>query len=315
MTELKTFRITNQRGLEVDLLNFGARLIGLRYQGVDVVLGYDTIEQYLTDTFSVGATVGRYANRIGLGHLEIDGNTYGLNINEGLHHLHGGSAGLSHLCWTGEQLDDRTVVFSHHSPHGHMGYPGNVEIQILYRLEKEDRLLIDMRGVSDRKTILNLTHHSYFNLHGVNKAGDASAASHEQVLMINAKERLEVDADGIPTGSWVSVEKTPFDFREEKPINSAPNCDHNYCLDTQGALSFAAELSSKKSGLKMSVWTTLPGLQFYGGHYLKAPFKACSGICLEPQFFPDSPNHEAFNTPWVSPEHPYHEVIEFRFSA
>ncbi|THB74897.1 MAG: galactose mutarotase [Desulfobulbaceae bacterium] len=331
---IEKFTITNDKGLVLSLINLGGIITSIRTpdrQGnyANIVLGHDTLEDYLNDTSYLGCLVGRYANRISNGTFKIDGNAYRLPCNEGENHLHGGDLGFNKKIWETEPYRDPRgggLKLSMTSPDQDQGYPGTVDIQVLYLLSEDNKLVIDYTAATDMVTIINLTQHSYFNLNGT---GDT--LGHR--VKINASGYTPVNKKQIPTGAYRSVEGSPLDLRVEKQLGAlldqTPEAelfgggfDHNYVLDTEGKLeNTAAILYSPHSGREMKVYTTEPGLQFYTGNNLgagdasgKSTFVKHGGICLEAQHFPDSPNQRAFPSVILKPGHVYRQVTEYRFN-
>ena len=294
------------------LLPFGATLQSLWVPdrtGVrrDVVLGYDSLSEYERNDGYLGATVGRYANRIHGARFALDGREYALCPNEGPNQLHGGGVGFSHRIWTVEEASRERAVFSLHSADGEEGYPGALQVRVSYTLEGA-ALRIAYEALSDRDTVCNLTNHSYFNL-----AGHDSGSIAAQELWIEADAYTPVDAALIPTGEIAAVAGTKLDFRTLRPIGGG--YDHNFVL-SGGAVAL-----SRESGIRMELGTTMPGLQLYTsgalterrgkGGCLYAPGH---GFCLETQFFPDSPNQPHFPSPLLRAGERYKQETVYSFS-
>lgn len=278
---------------------------------VDVVLGFDTLEDYRRQDKYIGALIGRYANRIGGASFSLGGKEYPLCPNDGPNHLHGGSEGFDKKVWRLEEATECSLVLSLKSPHGEEGYPGNLEVRVTYTLTPQG-LEIDYQSHCDRDTLCNLTNHSYFNL-----SGHGSGPVTEQLLELLAGRYTPTLAGSIPTGELAAVEGTVMDFRSLTPIGRhvddgdpqlllAGGYDHNWVLDGwDGSLRLAAVASAPDTGLTMKVLTTMPGIQFYSGNYLDgcpagkggAPYARRWAFCLETQFFPDSPHHPDFPSP------------------
>lgn len=318
-TDLYTLK--NDSGMVVQLTNYGARVVSLWAPDRDgnfrdVVVGMGSIDGYLkaNDQF-YGATVGRYGNRIANGRFTIDGKEYQLDLNDGKNHLHGGSKGLYSVIWDGSPYKtmkgEDAVVFQYKSPDGEMGYPGNLDLTVRYILGEDNSLRIYYQTTTDSTTILNLTHHSYFNLNGV----DSETTINDHQLKINGSRFTPTDSTLIPTGELAPVAGTPFDFTSYHAIGErvdadnidlkiAGGYDHNWVLDYNTGVMTAAEVYSPESGIMMTVLTDEPGMQFYGGNFMKGVdngkfgkmHKYREAFCLETQRFPDSPNHPEFPT-------------------
>lgn len=318
--------------LRCSLLTYGAALRGLVVQGpagpVDVVLGFDSMEAYeLQDKF-MGAVVGRYANRIAGGRFTLDGQEYVLARNDGENHLHGGPGGFFSKVWEAAPCGEHGVTFSCESGDMEEGYPGRLRVSVTYRLEGE-ALHLSYRAVTERTTICNLTNHTYFNLNG----HDAGGAM-EQILTLHAGHYTPVGPGSIPTGEIAPVEGTPMDFRTPAVIGAridqsfrqlelCSGYDHNWVVDGEtGVLRPAAILESTRTGVRMEVETTLPGIQFYAGNYMAGCPAGKSGarygrrdaVCLETQFFPDTPNQSAFPQCLLQPGEAWEHETVFRFS-
>jgi len=321
------YLLKNSNGFEAAVTNYGARLVSLivpdsRNYFRNVVLGYDSIAQYVhghEDYF--GATVGRYGNRIAKGRFSIDGREFILNCNDGPNHLHGGNKGFASRVWDATQIDRQAVEFSYTSKDGEEGYPGNVHVQVIYRLTDSNTLKINYVAVSDRITVINLTNHTYFNLNG---RGSGTINNH--LLQINADGYTPVDSTLIPTGKIEAVDGTPFDFRKPFAIGSrikgneqlkyGKGYDHNFVLNQSPGrrLGLAASVAGDRSKIAMDVWTTEPGIQFYGGNFLKgADYR--TAFCLETQHFPDSPNEPAFPSTLLLPGKVYRSTTVYAFFA
>ena len=308
--EVKAYTITNEVGASCTLLDYGATVQSLKIPNrdgglTDVVLGYDTVQEYEDGVCFLGATIGRFANRIGGAKFELGGKTYTLAKNDGDNCLHGGAKGFDRHIWNAEIVDEDTVRFSRVSPDGEENFPGNLGVSVHFRmLRGKTGLCIIYNADSDADTIVNLTNHSYFDLSGCGRAM-------EQTLWINADRYLELGAGVLPTGKAAVVEDTPFDFRTPKPVGrdiGADNeqlrlgggYDHNYCLGGTGA----ARLESDVTGIRMEVYTDMPGMQLYSGNFLGdqtgkggATFHKRGAVCLETQLWPDAMNHWGFPSP------------------
>jgi len=320
--------------LACEVITYGAALRSLWVPdrlGIkrDVVLGYDTLEQYEKSTAYLGAIVGRVANRIAEGRFTMSGQTYTLAVNDPPNHLHGGKAGFSHRVWTVLEHTAQRVTLSLISPDGEEGYPGRMQVQVTYALE-ENTLSMRYQAVTDRETPCNLTGHAYFNLDG-HSAGPVT----DQVLHICAENYTPSDPVSIPTGQVAPVAGTPMDFRTAIPIGThinepfsqliqANGYDHNYVVDGKaGSLRNAAQVHSLASGITMDVKTTLPGVHFYSANFLDNSLPGKMGavygprhaFCLETQFFPDSVNQPAFPSVILQPGVAYDHKTVFSFHS
>jgi aldose 1-epimerase len=338
-TRVAAAELSNSNGLSVRIIALGAAIQSLtvpdrRAVREDVVLGYDTPSEYLAKPQYFGATVGRYANRIAHGKFTLDGREYTLETNDGPNHLHGGVHGLDKVLW---KIDEVTsgpparVVLSHTSPSGAGGYPGTLTITATYTLNEHHELAVEYRASTDRPTIVNITNHSFFNL-----AGQGDVLDHR--LQLAADSFTPVDATLIPTGERRSVAGTPFDFRQAHAIGQSirdgrdeqlrfgRGYDHNFVIagepDRQGLRS-AARLEDPVSGRVLEVLTSAPGVQFYSGNFLDGTvvgkggrvYRQGDALCLEPQVFPDAPNHPDFPSARLDPGREYVNMIVFRFSV
>ena len=323
-TQVDLFRITNATNAEVSIINYGAIIQSLKVpdrNGVlgNVVLGFDNLENYLTDTNYLGAIAGRYAGRIAKGQFELDGKKYQVTRNEHGNHLHGGVNGFNKVVWDAEIISNNAVRLSYFSKDGEEGYPGNLHVYVIYTLNDENELCVDVHATSDQNTIVNLVQHSYFNLSGTHRT------ILEHVLRINAAAYLPVDEELIPLGIVASVENTPFDFNKPKSIGSqiefqdeqlryAKGYDHCWVLDhPKGGMKIVAELYEETSGRRLCVSTNLPALLMYSGNYLSGIFVTYGGVCMETQYFPDAPNHSGFPLLITTPEKPYASSTIFKF--
>jgi aldose 1-epimerase len=323
--------------VEVRTMPYGAILVSIRVpdrhaQPADVVLGFDTFQDYITKQPPYfGAVVGRYGNRIAKGRFTLDGTLYRLATNNGPNHLHGGVHGFDKAIWAGEPFErDGTagVTYALKSPDGEEGYPGTLQAKVTYTLTAGNELRVDYEATTDKATPVNLTQHSYFNL-----AGEGSGDVLGHVLTIDADRFTPVDDTLIPTGELAPVTGTPFDFRtptaigariaaDDAQLRNGNGYDHNWVLNRSGAgLAHAAHLEEPRSGRTLDIRTTEPGLQFYSGNFLDGTihgksghvYARRSGLCLETQHFPDSPNHPAFPSTIVRPGTPYRSQTVFSF--
>lgn len=312
-TEHSLYVITNSTGMSVSLTDLGATVQSINVpdrdgEMRDVVLGYDTPEEYLKNDAYVGASVGRYANRIGGAHFELNGVGFDITANEGENTLHGGK-GFDKRSFSAA-VGDNSVSFTLHDPDGGDGFPGDLDVCVKYTLTDENALVIDYFAESDRDTVINLTNHSYFNLNG-----GGTALSHE--LRINAEHYLTVDAGLIPTGELAPVEGTAFDFRSLRLIKDG---FYDHCFVLSGT--DCAELYSADSGIKMCVATDMPAVQFYcagslGSRQGKngAVYEPNYAVCLETQRFPDAPNKPDFPSSLLKAGDKFTSRTVYTFSA
>lgn len=327
--EVDLFTLVNSNGLEAKIANFGGIITSLKVPDRDgnlenIVLGFDNLQDYLGGHPYFGALIGRYGNRIAGGRFEIEGREYQLATNDGENHLHGGNIGFDKVLWNAEVIDGEVLQLTYLSPDGEEGYPGNLEVMVTYKLTDENELIIDYEATTDKTTHVNLTAHSYFNL-----TGDFSSTILDHQLKLNAAHYTPVNEQLIPTGEIAPVDGTPFDFTDFNPIGSRigqveGGYDHNFVLEGEsGSLKTAAELIEPESGRKLTVYTTQPGVQFYSGNFLNGslvspdgiPYDRHSGMCLEPQHFPDSPNKPHFPSTILMPGEIYKSQISYSFSV
>jgi galactose mutarotase-like enzyme len=333
------FTLTNAHGIEVRLITYGGIITSIRTpdrsgQLDDVVLGFDSLAGYLKDSPYFGAIVGRYANRIANGQFSLDGTTYHLTKNNGPNSLHGGVRGFDKVVWTGEpfQTDSGVgVTLRYTSKDGEEGFPGMLVARVTYTLTPRDELVVDYEATSDKATPVNLSQHTYWNLHGT-AGGDIL----DHLLTLDASAFTPVDSTLIPTSEIAPVAGTPFDFRTATPIGThigqentqlrfGGGYDHNWVLDRGSAtgLMHAARLVEPSSGRTLDVSTTEPGVQFYSGNFLDGTIRGKSGrvyghrtgLCLETQHFPDSPNHANFPSTILRPGATYRARTVFRFGV
>ncbi|HKM92986.1 MAG TPA: aldose epimerase family protein [Prolixibacteraceae bacterium] len=331
------YTLTNESGIGIKVTNFGARVVALcvpdnEGNPVDVVLGYDKLNDYINEKSEsfYGAVVGRSGNRIANGSFEIDGTVYQLAQNNGPNHLHGGPKGYYDVVWDANQIGENKIIFTYLSVDGEEGYPGNLQITMAYELTDDRGFKIEYTATTDKPTVCNLTHHSFFNL-----TGEGSETINDHLLTINAKGFTPVDETLIPFGEVAPVHNTPFDFTQATAIGEKVNVvdeqllvgggyDHNWALnrDDEGVV-LAATVYSPMSGIQMEVLTNQPGLQFYGGNFLDGSTIGKSGIayqyqsalCLETQHFPDAPNQANFKSTLLLPGENYKHVCIYSFSA
>ncbi|MBC8163277.1 MAG: galactose mutarotase [Roseiflexaceae bacterium] len=327
-TPVELYRLTNRNGLSAQIMTYGGTLVSLRAPDqaghlADVVLGFDQLAPYLASHPYFGSLIGRYGNRIARGQFQLDGVSYQLACNNGPNHLHGGERGFDKVLWQA-QPQDQALALHYHSRNGAEGYPGGLDVQVLYTLSDADELQIDYRAVADQPTILNLTNHSYFNLAG-------GGTIHDHQVQIAATHYLPTDATNIPTGERRAVAGSPFDFsqltrigdqlsRDDEQLRFGNGgIDHTYILDT-GTL--AAQFYEPTSGRLLTVTTTQPGVQFYTGNFLDGSLTGRSGVyvkhsglCLETQHFPDSPNQPEFPSSVLRPGEVYQHTTVYQLSV
>ena len=333
--------LTNGNGMRVRILAYGALVQELTVPGrdgpADVVLGYDGMEGYLKASNYFGASVGRYANRIGAGRFSLGNRTYQLAANDGPNALHGGVQGFDKHLWTiadtATDADGASVTLTYLSPDGEEGYPGALSVSATYRLTETNELSIEYRATTDAPTIVNLTNHSYFNL-----AGASSGVSVlDQVLTIPADAYTPVDATLIPTGEFRPVAGTAFDFRSpirigdrirdggDEQLRVGRGYDHNWVVSRRPVegLQLLARMEDPASRRVMEIYSNQPGIQFYSGNFLDGTvtgkggtiYRMGDGLCLEPQIFPDTPNKPDFGTAELRPGEVYENRIVYRFSV
>jgi aldose 1-epimerase len=327
--------LKNSNGVKMQVTTLGARVMNLWVPDsngtlVDVVLGFDTPEEYLVSSEPFfGTAIGRYGNRIAKGKFELDGKTYSLPINNGQNTLHGGPGGFHNVNWTVVESDDSHIVFYYESKDGEEGFPGNLSVKMTYFLTEENEFKITYEAETDQATPVNLTHHSFFNLNG---EGVSDVLDHE--LQLVASKYTPVDSTLIPFGTNDPVADTPMDFTKVKPIGKdisqtteqlafGGGFDHNWVLDKKkaGELELAATVFAPQTGIGMEVWTTEPGIQFYSGNFLDGSIKGKGGkqynfraaFCLETQHFPDSPNQPAFPSTILKPGEKYSQTCIYKF--
>jgi aldose 1-epimerase len=329
------FTLENANGVEARIMSYGGTVVSLEVLDrdgafADVVLGFDDLDGYRGGKTYFGALIGRYANRIGKGRFALGGVEYRLAANDGENHLHGGPLGFDKVVWDAKPAGQK-LVLGYLSKDGEEGYPGNLSVEGAYTLTDQNELAIELSATTDRDTIVNLSHHSYFNLAGQGQ-GQGDIVGHR--LTIDADRFTPVDAGLIPTGELRSVEGTPFDFRRETAIGAridgdddqltyGRGYDHNWVLRGEpGQLRRAARVVEPKTGRTLEVFTTEPGLQFYSGNYLDgargkggAVYGRRSGFCLEAQHYPDSPNQRSFPTTTLRAGGVYRTKTVYRFSV
>ncbi len=328
------YTLTNNKGVEVRIMTYGGTVISLKTPDkngkfADIVLGCDTLDEYLKGTPYFGSLIGRYGNRIAKGRFKLDGVEYKLATNNGENHLHGGIKGFDKVVWYAQETkvkNGAALKLTYLSKDGEEGYPGNLKCTIIYTLTNDNELKIHYEATTDKNTVLNLTNHSYFNLGGYN-SGDI--LGHE--LMLNADNFTPVDAGLIPTGEIKSVKGTLIDFTKPTPIGerikqvggNPIGYDHNYVLkSSNGSLALAARVYEPKTGRVLEVYTTQPAVQFYSGNFLDgtnkgkgATYNQYDGFCLETQHYPDSPNQPKFPSTELKPGEKYDQLTVYKFSV
>ncbi len=331
-TAVDLYTCTNANGLVLKMTNYGAIVVALETPDRDgnlanINAGYDAVEDYIKGSPYFGATVGRYCNRIANGRFTLDGQEYTLATNNGENHLHGGTVGFDKVVWEAtsvETADGVGVKFHRVSPAGEEGYPGNLDVTVVYTLTNQNELKVEFTANTDQPTVLNLTNHNYWNLRGI---GSGNHYDHE--VQIEADKYLAVDDGLIPTGELADVAGTPLDFRTPRPIGERIHqidadpvgYDHCYALRNQdGTLTLAAKVRDPASGRVMEIFTTQPGIQFYTGNFLDgAPtnggLKQHEAFCLETQHYPDSPNQPAFPATVLRPGETYSQTTVHKFSV
>ena len=332
------YTLTNGNGVSTSITTYGGRVVTLKVPDkkgamADVVLGFDTLDGYLAENPYFGALVGRYGNRIGKAQFTLDGKVYKLTANDGPNSLHGGKKGFDKVLWTAADVSTKespALELRYVSKDMEEGYPGELTSIVTYTLTPQNELKIDYRATTTMNTVLNLTNHSYWNLGG---AGSGDILGHH--MMIAAGKFTPVDKTLIPTGELKSLDGSPLDFRnataigeridkDDQQLKFGKGYDHNYVLDAGGgALTRCAMVHDPASGRMMEVLTTQPGVQFYTGNFLDGTLKGKegkvyghrTGLCLETQHFPDSPNKPAFPTSELKPGEEYKHTTVYKFSA
>jgi aldose 1-epimerase len=327
--------LTNKHGVEAAITNYGGTVVSLKVPDKhgkfeDVVLGYDNLDGYASGKAYIGATVGRYANRIAHATFTLDGTAYTLSKNDGDNHLHGG---FSKRVWTAKDVSGRAgpaLELTYLSKDGEEGFPGALSVTVVYTLTDQNELKIDYSATTDKDTVLNLTNHAYFNL-----AGQGNGDILPQKIMIQADRLTPIDATSIPTGELRNVKGTPFDFRtataigaridqDDEQLKLGKGYDHNWVLNniTPGSLFYAARAYDPASGRVLEVWTTEPGIQLYTWNFLDGihgrdgkVYNRRYAFCLETQHFPDSPNKPSFPSTELKPGQHFQSTTVYKFST
>lgn len=329
--KVRLFTMQNDVGMSVSVTEYGANLVCLNVPDKnsdfrDVVLGYDDVAGYEEDGASIGATVGRNANRIGGAAFTINGKKYKLEKNDNDNNLHSGPDVYNKRMWEAETVEDMRVTFLLHSADGDQGYPGNLDMRVTYEMTEENELRITYDGVPDQDTVINMTNHSYFNLNGHNSG---NILGHQVTLY--ADYFTLADKESIPTGEFVDVTGTPMDFRnthaigddidaDYEAIRFGGGYDHNWVLKNNGKFDKVAQAEGETSGIVMEVWTDLPGVQMYTANFLGgekgkegAVYGRRGAVCFETQYFPDAVNKENFVSPVCRAGERYHTVTAYKF--
>ena len=337
-TAVELYTLRNSKGMEATIMTYGGIVTSLKTPDRngklgDVVLGYDNLAGYIKSTPYFGALIGRYGNRIAHGKFSLDGTTYQLATNNGVNALHGGLIGFDKVVWSVEEAEvgehGPKLELTYLSKDGEEGYPGNLKIHATYTVTEENALQVKFKATTDKKTVVNLTHHSYFNLRG---SGDILG----HLVTIHADKFTPVDGGLIPTGELRPVAGTPFDFTTPHTIGERINdadeqlklgggYDHNWVVNKKAccALELMAKVSEPTTGRTMEVWSTEPATQFYAGNFLDGTitgkggwtYQYRNGFCFEPQHYPDSPNHPDFPSTELKPGETYHNTIIYKFGA
>lgn len=333
---VKLYTLKNKNGMEVCITNFGARIVSIMTPDkngkmTDVVLGFDNIDDYINVPSDFGATIGRYANRIGDGKITIDGKEIQLPQNNGSHCLHGGPTGWQYQVFKTNQLDAQTIKLTVESPDGDNNFPGNIVASVTYTLTEDNAIDIKYDATTDQKTVINMTNHSYFNL-----SGNPSVSGMDHILYLAGDSITPIDSTFMTNGEMMAVAGTPFDFNTPKAISQdvtnfeneqikfGKGFDHNWVLNTKGDIrQVAAKLTSPATGITLEVYTDEPGIQLYTGNFLDGTVKGKNGIvypqrasiCLETQHYPDSPNKAHWPSVILEPGKTYTSHCIFKFGV
>jgi aldose 1-epimerase len=332
--DVHLYKLANENGITATITNYGGRLVSLfvpdsKGDYIDVSVGFDSIDGYLNSTEPYyGATIGRFANRIADGKFSIDGIDYYILPNNGSNALHGGQNGFQSVVWDAEQLNSSTLHLTYHSKDMEEGFPGNLDVVVVFELTSDNALKITYQASTDKATILNLTNHAYFNLNG-----EGAGSVLEHMVQINANQFTPINSSSIPLGPSAPVMGTPFDFTAPSPIGgridekneqleNGNGYDHNYVLDSHDSSVSVATVVGDQTHIKMEVFTDQPGLQFYTGNFMpsknimkgshKDDFR--TAFCMETQHFPDSPNHPSYPSTLLKPGEVFQSFSMYRFS-
>ena len=334
-SQTNLYTLKNKSGMEVCITNFGGRIVSIMVPDKDgkmqdVVLGFDNIDDYIRIPSDFGASIGRYANRIAQGRFVLDNDTIQLPQNNFGHCLHGGPQGWQYQVYDANLIDNTTLELTRLSPDGDENFPGNVTAKVTFKLSDDNALEIKYSATTDKKTIINMTNHSYFNL-----SGDPSQPATDHILYVNADNYTPVDSTFMTTGEIIPVKDTPMDFITPKAIGqditkydfvqlkNGNGYDHNWVLNTNGDITKpAARLTSPQSGITLEVYTNEPGIQVYTGNFLDGSIQGKKGItynqrasvCLETQHYPDSPNKPQWPSVILEPGQTYNSECIFKFS-
>ncbi len=330
------YTLTNGNGMQVDVTNYGGALVSIMVPDKNgaygnVIQGHDTIQGVVDSPEPYLSTlIGRYGNRICKGKYTLNGKEYSLAINNGPNHLHGGPTGAHARVWDAEQINDHELVLRYTFAYYEEGYPGEVKMAVRYMLTDDNELVIDYQGSTNKKTVVNMTHHGYFSLAGI---ANPTPSAENVVLQINADFYVPIDDTSIPTGEIRKVDGTPFDFRTPKSVGQDINADceqirngagYDHCFVVNkkepGVLALAAKMTEPVSGRTMEVYTTEPGVQFYSDNWADgysgqngATFPRRSALCFEAQHFPDSPNRPYFPSVVLKPGEVYTQKTIYKF--
>ena len=329
--EVFLYTMENMNGIRISITNYGGIVTSIKMpdrhgKPGDIVLGYDSLDQYVANSPYFGALVGRYANRISKGKFRLGGKDYQLAVNNGRNSLHGGNKGFDKVVWDAEEMNDSLVqglILTYSSPDGEEGYPGNLKVKATYSLNDHNEFKLVIEAESDKPTPVNLCNHTYFNL----SEADTSVLGHN--LTLYANHYTPVNEELIPTGALLPVAKTPMDFNNSQLVGAGIDkvkggYDHNYVLTKKpGELKMAAQLYDARTGRQLEILTTQPGIQFYSGNFLDGTIKGKGGkvyqkyygLCLETQHFPDSPNQPSFPNTILKPGDKFMETTIYRFTT
>lgn len=331
------FTLKNTSGTEICITNYGGRIVSLMVPDregnlQDVVLGFDHIQEYVEKPSSFGATVGRFANRIAYGKFPLDEDTISLDLNNGKHTIHGGAAGWQNQVFDAEQMADNLLVLRYVSPDGEAGFPGKMDVKVTFSLSDDNALKIEYFAETDKRTVINMTNHSFFNL-----SGKPEMTILDHVLLVNADAYTPLDEELITTGDMENVAATAFDFSNpisiahalqrdslHPQLQRAQGFDHNYVLNAAGSTDIlAAQAYSPTTGILLDIFTTEPGMQVYAGNMLDGTrtgkggivYRQHAGLCLEPQHYPDSPNKSDWPSTILEPNGTYTSASIYRFGV